>query len=169
MYCSSNRNEHVFGTAFLVAQRWNHLVLNFFPIDERLCVIRIKGRFKNYSLINAHALTNDALDEEKDAFYEKLSKAYNDCPRFDIKIVLGDMNAKVGREEVFRPTIGKWSLHAETNENGLRLIDFATEKGMVVKGTFFPHKRIHQATWESPDGVTKNQIDHCLVLSLIHI
>jgi hypothetical protein len=43
------------------------------------------------------------------------------------------------------------------------LIDFATEKGMVVKGTFFPHKRIHQATWESPDGVTKNQIDHCLV------
>jgi len=163
MYCSSNRNEHVFGTAFLVAQRWNHLVLNFLPIDERLCVIRIKGRFKNYSLINAHALTNDALDEEKDAFYEKLSKAYNDCPRFDIKIVLGDMNAKVGREEVFRPTIGKWSLHAETNENGLRLIDFATEKGMVVKGTFFPHKRIHQATWESPDGVTKNQIDHCLV------
>jgi len=94
MYCSSNRNEHVFGTAFLVAQRWNHLVLNFLPIDERLCVIRIKGRFKNYSLINAHALTNDALDEEKDAFYEKLSKAYNDCPRFDIKIVLGDMNPK---------------------------------------------------------------------------
>jgi len=73
------------------------------------------------------------------------------------------MNAKVGREEAFRPTIGKWSLHEETNENGLRLIDFAAQQGMVVKGTFFMHKKIHQATWESPDGNTRNQIDHCLV------
>ena len=92
MYCISNRNEHVFGTAFSVAQRWNRLVLNFLPIDEKL-LIRIKGRFKNYSLINALAVTNVASDEEKDSFCEKLSKAYNDCPKLDIKIVLGDMNA----------------------------------------------------------------------------
>ena len=163
IYCSSNRDDHVLGTAFLVAQRWNHLVLNFQPIDERMCILRIKGRFKNYSLINAHAMTNDSPDEEKEAFYEKLSRAYDNCPRYDIKIILGDMNAKVGREEIFKPTIGKWSLHEETNENGQRLIDFAAEKGMVIKGTFFQHKSIHQATWESPDGFTKNQIDHCLI------
>ena len=163
IYCSSNRDDHVLGTAFLVAQKWNHLVLNFLPIDERVCILRIKGRFKNYSLINAHALTNEAPDEEKEAFYEKISRVYDNCPRHDIKLILGDMNAKVGREEIFRPTIGKWSLHEETNENGLRLIDFAAEKGMVIKGTFFQRKRIHQATWESPDGFTKNQIDHCLI------
>ena len=73
------------------------------------------------------------------------------------------MNAKVDREECFRPTIGKYSLHEETNENGLRLIDFAAEKGLVVKSTFFMHKRIHQATWNSPDEITRNQIDHCLI------
>lgn len=163
IYCSSNSVNHVFGTAFLVAQRWNHLVLNFLPINERLCVLRIKGKFKNYSIINTHAPTNDSSDDEKDTFYELMRKAYDDCPRYDIKMVLGDMNAKVGREEAFRPTIGKWSVHEDTNENGLRLIDFSSEKGMVIKGTFFRHKRIHQATWESPDGVTKNQIDHCLI------
>ena len=163
IYWSSKRDDHVLGTAFLVAHRWNHLILNFIPIDERMCVLRFKGRFKNYSLINAHAPTNESTEEIKEEFYEKLSKAYSNCPRHDIKIILGDMNAKVGREEVFRPTIGKWSLHEETNENGLRLVDFATEKGMVIKGTFFEHKRIHQATWESPDGITRNQIDHCLV------
>ena len=135
MYWSSRRDNHELGTAFLVAQRWNHLTLNFIPIDERLCVLRLKGRFKNYSLINAHAPTNESSDDDKEAFYEKLSKAYNDCPRHDIKIILGDMNAKVGREEAFRPTIGKWSLHEETNENGLRLIDFATEKGMVISAS----------------------------------
>ena len=162
-YCSSNSTAHVLGTAFLVAQVWNKMVLNFIPIDERLCVLRIKGRFKNYSLINAHAPTNESSDDAKEEFYEKLSKAYDDCPSYDVKIILGDMNAKVGREEIFRPTIGKCSLHKETNENGLRLIDFSTEKGMVVKSTFFAHKKIHLATWESPDGKTNNQIDHFLI------
>ena len=91
IYCSSNRNDHVLGTAFVVAQRWNHLVLNFLPINERLCVLRLKGRFKNYSLINAHAPTNDSTDDVKDLFYEGLVKAYNDCPQHDVKILLGDI------------------------------------------------------------------------------
>jgi hypothetical protein len=92
IYWSSKRDNHELG-AFLVAQRWNHLTLNFIPIDERLCVLRLKGRFKNYSLINAHAPTNESLDDDKEEFYEKLSKAYNDCPRHDINIIVGDMNA----------------------------------------------------------------------------
>ena len=69
-----------------------------------MCILRIKGRFKNYFLINAHAMTNDSPEEEKEAFYEKLSRVYDNCPKYDIKIVLGDMNAKVGREEIYRPS-----------------------------------------------------------------
>jgi hypothetical protein len=42
------------------------------------------------------------------------------------EFVVGDANAKVRRETVHQPTIGKHSLHESTNENGLRLVDFAT-------------------------------------------
>jgi hypothetical protein len=56
--------------------------------------------------------------------------------------VMGDANAKVGRETVHQPTIGKHSLHASTNENGLRLVDFAAGRQMAIKSTHFMHKRI---------------------------
>jgi hypothetical protein len=52
--------------------KFNHMVINCTPINERLCVIRIKGRFFNYSLINIPVPTNDSEEEAKDHFYEQL-------------------------------------------------------------------------------------------------
>lgn len=57
-------------------------------------------------------------------------------PKYDLKIPLRDANTKIEREELFRPTIGKFSKHKCTNENGQLLIDFAKEKDMVVKDTW---------------------------------
>jgi hypothetical protein len=69
----------------------------------------------------------------------------------------------VGREDIFKPTIGNESLHKTSNDNGVRVVNFATSKNLVVKITMFPHRRIHKYTWTSPDGKTHNQIDHILV------
>ena len=80
-----------------------------------------------------------------------------------MKILLGDFNAKVEREIIFKPTIGQESLHQDSNDNGVRLIKFATSKNLVVKSTMFPHRNIHKYTWPSPDGKTHNQIDHVLI------
>jgi hypothetical protein len=80
-----------------------------------------------------------------------------------MKILLGHFNAKVGREDIFKPTIGNESLHEISNDNGVRLVHFATSKNTSVKSTKFPHRNIHMYTWASPDGNTHNQIDHFLV------
>jgi hypothetical protein len=45
-----------------------------------------------------------------------------------IKILLGDVNAKVGRENIFKPTIGNESLHQANNDNGVRLVNFEKRK-----------------------------------------
>ena len=34
-----------------------------------------------------------------------------------MKILLGDFNAKVGQEDIFKPTVGKESLHKISNDN----------------------------------------------------
>ena len=53
-----------------------------------------------------------------------------------MKILLGDFNAKVGRENIFKPTIGKESLHQDSNDNGVRLVNFATSKNLVIKSRY---------------------------------
>jgi len=97
-------------------------------------------------LINVYAPTGVANDNDKDTFYEKLERLFGRLPKYNNKIVLGDFNAKVGREEKYRPTIGKYSLHAITNNNGERLINCAISKNLLVKSTYFHHKDIHKYT-----------------------
>jgi hypothetical protein len=43
-----------------------------------------------------------------------------------LKILLADFNAKVGREDIFKPTIGNESLHEISNDNGVRIANSAT-------------------------------------------
>ena len=45
-----------------------------------------------------------------------------------VKIILRDFNAKVGRENIFKPTIGNDSLHQDSNENGVRIVNLPHQK-----------------------------------------
>jgi hypothetical protein len=45
-----------------------------------------------------------------------------------MKILLGDFNAKVGRENIFKPTIGNESLHEISNNNGVTVVNFTASK-----------------------------------------
>jgi hypothetical protein len=51
--------------------------------------------------------------------------------------MLGDFNAKVGREDIFKPKTGNESLHEISNDNGVRVVNFATSKKLTVKSTMF--------------------------------
>jgi hypothetical protein len=52
-----------------------------------------------------HAPSEDK-DDIKDSFYEELEQVFVQFPRYHVKILLGDFNAKVGREDIFKPIIG---------------------------------------------------------------
>jgi hypothetical protein len=95
---------------------------------------------QTFQLLSHHAPTKDTEEEAKDEFYEQLKRAYAACPCHDVKLVMGDANAKVSRETVHQPTIGKHSLHESTKENSIRLVDFAAGRQMAIKSTYFMHK-----------------------------
>jgi len=56
-----------------------------------------------------------------------------------MKILLRYFNAKVGRENIFKPTNRNERLHQDSNYNGVRKVNFATSKNVVVKSMMFPH------------------------------
>lgn len=162
-YSGSDDNRYYGGVGFAVRKKIADAVIHFEAINERLGNIRLRGKFHNISLVSFYAPTEDSDDEEKDQFYDTLDELVGKLPSFDMKIVLGDANAKVGREQIWKTAIGNHSLHQESNDNGTRLASFALSNDYKISSTMFPRKDIHKYTWTSPNGLTKNQIDHVLV------
>jgi exonuclease III len=60
-------------------------------------------------VLNVHAPTEDKTDDVKDTFYEELERVFDKFPKYHMKILSGDFNAKVGREDIFKTTIGNES------------------------------------------------------------
>jgi hypothetical protein len=113
--------------------------------------------------LNVYAPCEDKRDVVKDSFHEELGRVIDQFPRYDLKILFGDFNTKVSRESIFRPTVGNESLYEISNDNGVRIVNFATSRNVVVISTMFPHGKIHKYVWTSPEGSTHIQIDHVLI------
>jgi hypothetical protein len=109
------------------------------------------------------APTEEKSDDSKDSFYDELEQVFDHFPKYHTKILLVYFDAKLGREDTFKPTVRNESLHQDSNDNCVRVVNFATSEYLVVKSTMFPHQNIHKYTWTSPDGKTHNQIDHILI------
>jgi hypothetical protein len=110
-----------------------------------------------------HQQTNKETKEIKEECYNLLEKNINKIASSNIKIVFGVFNAKVGKENIYKPTTGNKSLRNETNYDKTKMIQFAIFNGFNVRSTTFPHKDIHKETWHSAGGRSVNQIDKVLI------
>jgi hypothetical protein len=92
--------------------------------------------------LNAHAPTEKKSSDSKDSFYEAVEQVYSHFPKYRMKILLGDCSTKLGRWDIFKLTSENLSLHQDSNDNGVRKVNFATSKNLVVKVTMFLHQNI---------------------------
>lgn len=151
------------GVGFWISAKTRRSLLYFEAAGERICRIRLKGRFRNITLISAYAPTEEATEEEKNTFYDNLGKLCEKIPKYDMRIILGDFNAQIGKEDFLKNVAGKQTLQEVTNENGKRLAQLAAEQDLLLSSTMFKHKKIHKGTWKMPGSNIVNQIDHVLV------
>ncbi|KAF0770345.1 craniofacial development protein 2-like [Aphis craccivora] len=156
-------NRRQGGTGLIVKKNIASAIKDFKVVNSRLAILIVEGKFFNIAFVNAYAPSEDKSDEEKEELYSLLESTLEGIPRHCIIILLGDFNAKIGKEECFKTTTGSNSLHQLSNNNGFRLIELATGRGLKIKSTSFPHKEIHKGICRSPDSRYINQIDHVLV------
>jgi hypothetical protein len=81
-------------------------------------------------VLNVHTPTEDKDDDIKDSFHEELEQVFDQFPMYHMKILIGDFNAKVGREDIFKPITGNESLHEDSNDNRIKVVNFATMKNL---------------------------------------
>jgi exonuclease III len=162
LHYSGNDRQCNRGVGFIVSKKARRSVLGFSPISERICTLRIKGKFHNITFVNVYAPTEDTEDEIVDEFYEALQSVCDEIPKRDAIITLGDFNAKLGKEQTYKDIIGRHSLHEVTNNNGLRLVQYAIDNFKVLS-TWYPRKDIHKGNWKIPGTNDINQIDHIIV------
>ena len=81
----------------MVNKKMKNSVVSFNTISNRLCMIRLRNKYRKLSIVNMHCPTEEKDEEVKEEFYKEIERWYNMNPNYDVKLVMGDCNAKIGK------------------------------------------------------------------------
>jgi hypothetical protein len=115
-------DSHQLGTRYFVHHTIVSAVKRVEFVSDRVSYIVLRGRWCNIFL-NVHAPNEEKSGDSKECFYKEIEQVFDHFPKYHMKILLGDCNAKVGRENIFKPTIGNERLHQDSKDNGVRIIN----------------------------------------------
>jgi hypothetical protein len=71
-----------------------------------LCHTKQRGHWCDIIVLNVHFPKEDETDDMKESMYEELERIFGNFPKFHMKNLLGDFNAKVSRENIFKLRTG---------------------------------------------------------------
>jgi hypothetical protein len=84
------------------------------------------GRWCHIIFLNVHAPTEEESYDSKEGVYERLAQVFEHFLKYHMKVILGNLNTKFWREGIFKLTFGNGRLHEDSNNNGVRAVNFAT-------------------------------------------
>ena len=159
-FVNSASGNHT-GVGILMTEEVAKCLMGYWAVSSRVIVVKIKASPFNITVIQVYAPTSDHSDEEIEEFYEQLDTAKRQAGSQEIVIVMGDLNAKVGRGPS-GSTVGPFGLGVR-NERGERLAEWCEVNEQVLCNTWFRHHRRHLWTWSSPGDRYRNQIDYVTI------
>ena len=98
-----------------------------------------------WAFVSAYGPGCERSEEERDEFWNDLTRCVDGLSTRDYVVVLGGLNARVGDGEV-EGVVGKYGVPGE-NESGERLLDMCVEQELVIGNRFFKKKGINKYTW----------------------
>ena len=162
-FIHSGGTTHQHGVGILIKNSLERHIMGYWPVSQRNILLKINAKPFNLAIIQTYAPTTSYEDEEVEEYYEEVEKCLKQVKSNEILLILGDFNAKVGKEK-FKDIAGQHGL-GKRNKRGERLLNFCEEKKLIITNTFFQHHERRTYTYKSPGDVDRHQIDYILLSS----
>lgn len=161
VYSGGQRAER--GVGIAMNTRTSRSLRGYWAVSDRIIVVELESKPFNVKLIQIYAPKADSDEEELEGFYEDLDRVMTQCKQHEVNIVMGDLNAKVGRGRE-GAVLGPYGL-GDRNERGDRFIEWCEQHNQIIANTWYRHHPRHLWTWRSPGDRTRNQIDYITINS----
>ena len=121
------------------------------------------GQRRYLTLIKAYAPTMTNDKETKEHFYRSLDSLLSEIPAADKLILLGDFNARVGKEyEAWPQTLEKFG-RGKMNSNGEMLLTMCSEHELAITNTFFNYSDKWYHSWKHPRSKHPTLLDYIII------
>ena len=101
-------------------------------------------------MISVYAPTMTNPDENKEAFYNQLASVLSGIPRTDKLLLIGDFNARIGRDNDKWPLVMCKHGIGKCHSNDELLLALCSEFELTVTNTMFKQKDERNTTWMHP-------------------
>ncbi|XP_078593825.1 uncharacterized protein LOC144871797 [Branchiostoma floridae x Branchiostoma japonicum] len=133
-------------------------------INDRLMTLRLKLTKDCFAtIISAYAPTLTNPDDVKEAFYEDLNQVLSEVNSKDKLIILGDFNARVGRDVSSWPNVLGRHGTGKCNSNGMMLLSLCAQHMLSITNTLFQQADKYKNTWMHPRSRQWHMLDYVIV------
>ena len=115
------------------------------------------------TVLSVYAPSLQAETGVKEAFYRDLHNLLQQVDSKDKLLILGDFNARVGRDFELRKGVLVRHGIGNCNDNGRLLLKFCSEHQLVITNTLFQQKDRFKATWRHPRFKHWHPLDYILI------
>ncbi|WP_374210040.1 hypothetical protein, partial [Thiolapillus sp.] len=131
--------------------------------SDRIMSLRLPIQDNKFAtVLSVYAPTLQAETGVKEAFYRDLHNLLQQVDSKDKLLILGDFNARVGRDfELWKGVLGRHGI-GNCNDNGRLLLEFCSEHQLVITNTLFQQKDRFKATWRHPRSKHWHLLDYVL-------
>ncbi|KIH61102.1 hypothetical protein ANCDUO_08634 [Ancylostoma duodenale] len=130
----SGGDEHREGVGFMLSNRIVATVVAFQPAEFQCSLLAELSQH-----IFCVYTPETSSDSVKDEFFGQLQNMVDAIPQSELIVIAGDSNAHVGaNRQGWERKLSRFRV-GEVNDNGLRLLSFATTDKLVIRNNYFLH------------------------------
>ena len=161
------------GVGFPLNSSTQKSFIDWILVNSRMCAARFSSSVEvshyrsqkgTLFVVSLYTTMNCNGNSAKDEFYD-WNHLLNMKKPSDIVIVAGDYNPQLAK--LTTPELdldGRFALGSQRTDNGDRLLQFCPTHELFLANTNFKHKKIHYATWRSPNPEHPwIQLDHIAI------